>query len=71
MATGNLYQIIHKYLKFSVSSLIVLAPFSVLHLSNSTVTEQGPVKLLGTKAFLCPPFLVLWKWASFSLHGLP
>ena len=22
-------------------------------------------------AFLCPPFLVLRKWAWFSLHGLP
>ena len=27
--------------------------------------------LLGTKAFLCPPFLVSRKWASFSIHALP
>ena len=34
-------------------------------------TEQDPVGLLGTNAFLCSPFLVLRKSASFSLHGLP
>ena len=34
-------------------------------------TQQDPVGLLGTKAFLCPPFLVFRKWASFSLHDLP
>ena len=38
---------------------------------SHSVTDQGPVELLGAKAFLCPPFLVLRKWASFSLHGLP
>ena len=27
--------------------------------------------LLGTKALLCPPFLVFRKWASFTLHGFP
>lgn len=27
--------------------------------------------LLGTKAFLCPAFLVFRKWVSFSLHALP
>ena len=30
----------------------------------------GPVGLLSTKAFLCAPFLVFKKWASFSLPGL-
>ena len=30
-------------------------------------TERGPVGLLGTQAFLCPPFLVLGEWASASL----
>lgn len=35
------------------------------------VTEQSPVGLLRTKAFLCSPFLVCRKWASFSLYGLP
>ena len=33
------------------------------------VTEQGPVGLLGTEAFLGSPFLVFRKWASFSLHS--
>ena len=32
---------------------------------------KGPVDLLGTKASLCPPFLIFRKWASFNLHGLP
>ena len=34
-------------------------------------TEHGPVGLLVAKAFLCPPFLVLRKWAWFSHHDLP
>ena len=29
------------------------------------------MRALGTKAFLCPSFLVLRKWASFSFHDLP
>ena len=38
---------------------------------QGSVAEPGPIGLLGTKAFLCPPCLILRKWASFSLHGLP
>ena len=34
-------------------------------------TDQDPVGLQGTKAFLCTPFLVCRKYASFSLHDLP
>ena len=34
-------------------------------------TQQVPMGLLGTKAFLCPPFLVLGKWASFNHLDLP
>ena len=34
-------------------------------------TEQESVRLLGTKAFLCPPFLVCRRQASLSLLGLP
>ena len=33
--------------------------------------RAGPVGLLGTKAFLCPEFLVFRKWASLGLLGLP
>ena len=34
-------------------------------------TEQDPVGLLGTKAFLCPPFIEYWKLASLSLQDIP
>lgn len=34
-------------------------------------TEHGLIGLLGAKAFLCLPFLVLRKWASLSHHDLP
>ena len=33
--------------------------------------EQGPVGLLGTKAFCVPHFLDYRKQPSFSLHDLP
>ena len=33
--------------------------------------EQDPGGVLGTKAFLCPPFLVIKKQDSFRLHDLP
>ena len=33
--------------------------------------EQGPLGLLGTKAFLWPPLFIFRKWASFCLHDLP
>ena len=39
--------------------------------SNNAEIRQGLVGLLGTKAFLCPSFLVFRKQASFSLHDLP
>ena len=39
------------------------------HIYNSE-TKQGPVCLLGTKAFLCLSFLDYRKWTSFSLHDL-
>ena len=35
-----------------------------------TETEQDPVGLLGTEAFLCPPFLCL-QGTDSSLHDLP
>ena len=34
-------------------------------------TEQYPGGLLGTKAFLCPPFIEYRKLASFSIQDLP
>jgi len=43
-----------------------------INLSRSMLAKPGaPVGLLGTKAFLSPPLLVLRKWASFSLQDLP
>ena len=40
-------------------------------LAGGMETQQDPVGLLGTKAFLGPPFLDYRKWASFSLQDLP
>ena len=40
-------------------------------LPGVTETQQDVVGLLGTEAFLGPPFLDHRKWASFSLQGLP
>ena len=34
-------------------------------------TQQGPVGLLDTKAFLCPPFLWLWEIGFFPPHDFP
>ena len=42
--------------------------FKVLRKSE---IEQDPGGLLGTKAFLCPPFLVIKEQDSFRLHDLP
>ena len=41
------------------------------HRYPDPITKQGPVGLLGAKAFPCPPFLAFRKWTSFSLQGLP
>jgi len=40
-------------------------------LTEQSETKHSPVGLLGTKDFLCPLFLILRKWASFSHHDLP
>ena len=40
-------------------------------LPGVTETQQDVVGLLGTEAFLGPPFLDHRKWASFSLQDLP
>ena len=45
--------------------------FSYVAIFLVNETEQGSVELLGTKAFLCPPFLVLRKWVWFSRYDLP
>ena len=42
--------------------------FKVLRKSE---IEQDPGGLLGTKAFLGPPFLVIKEQDSFRLHDLP
>ena len=44
---------------------------SLPFLVSMALLEQDPVGLLGTKAFVCPPFLVFRKEASFSLQDLP
>ena len=39
-------------------------------IKGASITEQGPVGLLGTKAFLCPPFLTLRKMGLIQLPEL-
>ena len=50
------------------SSFSVMLGVKIFHYCNRA---GGPVGFLGTKAFLCPSFLVFRKWASLSLHDLP
>ena len=39
--------------------------------SQGPETQQDPMGLPGTKVFLCTPFCLNRKWASFSLQDLP
>ena len=45
--------------------------FNRLNINYQIEARHGPVGLLGAKVFLCPPLLVLRKWALFSHHDLP
>ena len=54
------HHLLKKYIKFG---------YLVRLIKNET--EHGPVGLLGAKAFLGPPFLVLRKRASLNWHDRP
>ena len=54
--------------KICIINLKILRKY---HLVHPTEMKQSPVGFLGTKSFLCSPFLIFRKLASFNLHGLP